>query len=248
MPSNFIVGLALWWLTILITGFGAALMGAHSGEFAIALATVLGAIFTGCFVLGGAWFAWKSVQAGINEKDNADREKFRRAVTAELLNFSVSIVKMASEWNARACANAAAVPTGPAGWPVLTRPHVYEALVPTIGLIEGWPAAAVISFYGNVLDINELSKEAMQGRATVGINVGKIAERFQAMAFYLAESLDGLNPDEAFSIGNHNNLTRLVTPSGATVAATGQEPATLQELLRVLGGRPVRNGSRAAGD
>lgn len=245
MPSNFIVGLALWWFTILVTGFGAALMGAHSGEIAIALATFLGAIVTGCFILGGAWFAWKSIQAGIDAKDNADREKFRRAVTAELLTYSPVIVEMASGWNVRARADAAAVPTDPAGWPVLPRPRVYEALVSTIGLIEGWPAAAVISFYGGVLDLNEMSTEAMHGRPTVGINVGKIAKRFHAMAVYLADSLDGLNPDQPFPIGDHNPTT-LVTPNGATVTATGQAPVTLQELLRVLGGKPARNVARAA--
>jgi hypothetical protein len=246
MPSNVFVGLALWWLTILVTGFGAAIMSAHAGEIAIALATFLGAIVTGCFVLAAAWFAWKSVQAGIDAQETADRKKFKLAVTAELLTFSTSINKAASFWNARARANAAAIPVGPAGWPVLTRPRVYETLVPMIGLIEGWAAASVIGFYGNVLDLNELSNEAMQGRATIGANAGSIAERFQTMAVYLAESLDGLNSDRAFPIGDQD-LTALITPSGATVAATGQAPTSLQQLLRVLGGKPARRPVQAAG-
>jgi hypothetical protein len=247
MPSNFLVGLCLWWLTILLTGFGAALMGSHSGEIAIALATVLGAIITGCFVLAAAWLAWKSVQAGIDAQENADRKKFKLAVTAELLTFSTSIIKAASDWNARAHQNAAAIPASPAGWPVLTRPHVYETLVSLIGLIEGWAASAVIGFYGNVLDLNELSKEAMQGRPTVGTNAGTIAGRFQTMAVYLADSLDGLNSDRAFPIIGHD-LTALVTPNAATVAATGQAPTSLQELLRVLGGQPARRAPQAAAE
>lgn len=105
-----------------------------------------------------------------------------------------------------------------------------------IGLVEGWAASAVIGFYGNVLDLNELSREAMRERPTVGANYGTIARRFQTMATYLADSLDGLNPNRAFPIVGHD-LTELVTPNGSTIAGSGPVPTSLQELLRVLGGR-----------
>jgi hypothetical protein len=208
-------------------------MGSHSGEIATALATILGAIITGCFVLAAAWLAWKSVQAGIDAQEGADRRKFQLAVTAELLVFSEQIIRAASIWNTPARQNPVALP---AFWPTLIRPHVYETLVSSIGLVEGWVASSVIAFYGNVLDLNELSAEAMRGRPTVGENVGTIAQRFQRMAINLAAALDGLNSNRVFPIVGHD-LTALVTPNGTTVAATGQAPTSLQELLRALGGQ-----------
>src|ERR1700682_93066 len=208
MPSNFLVGLALWWFAVLFVGFGAALMGSQSGEIAIALATIIGAIITGSFVLAAAWVAWKTVQAGIDAQENADRKKFKLALTAELLVFLSTVIPAASTWNNLALQNAAAAPRT---WPTLNRPRVFETLVSSIGLVDGPTAAALISFYGNVLDLNELSQEAMQGRLSVGETVGKIAGRFQTMAVYLADSLDGLNPVRAFPIVGHD-LTTLVTP------------------------------------
>ncbi len=200
-------------------------------------ATILGATITGCFVLAAAWLAWKSVQAGIDAQENADRQKFKLALTAELLVFSSPVIAAASVWNDLARDYAAQTPTN---WPTLNRPRVFEALVSLIGLVEGPTAAALIGFYGNVLDLNELSQEAIQGRQSVGETVGKVAGRFQAMAQYLAASLDGLNQDRAFPIVGQD-LTTLVTPSGVTVASAGQAPTSLQQLLRTIGGRPAQN-------
>ena len=42
LNSNFVKGLGLWLITILLTGFGAALMGSTAGEIAGAVGTVVG--------------------------------------------------------------------------------------------------------------------------------------------------------------------------------------------------------------
>lgn len=205
----------------------------------MALATVIGAIITGGFVLAGAVIAWRSVQKKVDAQQNADRDKFKLAVTAELLVFSEQIPNAASTWNALARQNPAAPPPS---WPVLIHPHVYLTLMSSIGLIEGWVASSLVAFYGNVLDLNELSAEAMRGRPTAATNVGTIAGRFQRMAVNMAAALDGLNSDRNFPIMGHD-LTVLITPNGTTVAATGQAPTSLQELLRVLGGAPARRAT-----
>ena len=155
-------------------------MGSDAGEIARALAPVVGSFITGGFVLVAAMIAWKGIQSKIEAEQDADRRQFPLAVTAELLTFSTIIVQATSDWNARAHENPASVPLM---WPTLNRPRVYEALVDRIGLVEGWAASAaasaVIGFYGNVLDLNELSQEAMRERPTVGANYGTIARRFQ---------------------------------------------------------------------
>jgi hypothetical protein len=231
--SNLLTGVALWGFAVSLAGFGAALMGSDAGEIARALAPIVGSFVAGGFVLVAAMIAWKSVQLRIDAEEQADKRKFQLAVTAELVVFSTSIIHAVSAWNVRAHQNPASAPPF---WPTLPRPHVYIALVSRIGLLEGWVASAVIGFYGNVLDLIDLSEEAMRGRPTPGENVGTIAKRFQAMANYLADSLEGLNSNRAFPIVGHD-LTALVTPNGPTIAGSGAVPTSLQDLLRVLGGR-----------
>ena len=217
--QHFLIWLGLWWLVILLVGFGAALMGSSAGDIARALAPVVASIIGGGFVLTAALIAWKSVQAKINAEQHADQEKFQLAITAELLVFSSTVMKAASDWNQRAHQTPAAGIPQRSGWPKLNHPHLYLALVSHIGLIEGWAASAVISFYGNVLDLNEMSTEAMQDRPTIGENIGTIARRFQTMAMYLADALDGLNANRVFPIVGHDPST-LIAPNGAPVTST----------------------------
>jgi hypothetical protein len=231
---NVLAGIALFIGASLFAGFLAALMGSNSAEVARALAPVVAAIIGGGFVLTATLIAWRSVQKKIDAEEDADRRKFQLAVTAELLVFSSPIIRATSDWNARAHQNSASIPER---WPKLNRPHVYEALVDRIGLLDDWVASTVIGFYGNVLDLNELSEEAMHDRPTVGANHGTIAGRFQDMANGLALALDGLRPNRPFPIVGHD-LNALVTPNGATVAGSGTAPTTLQGLLRALGGQP----------
>jgi len=114
------------------------------------------------------------------------------------------------------------------------RPRVYEALLPQIGLLDGWVAAAVISFYGQVLDLNELSAEAMRERPTSAENNSTIAKRFQTMAKYLADSLDGLNSDRQFPM-TRADVHMLREPNG-TMIGYSPRPKSLQEVLYTLAG------------
>jgi hypothetical protein len=93
----------------------------------------------------------------------------------------------------------------------------------------------VIAFYGALLDLREMSTEAMHGRATLDVNARAIAERFRHMALNLADALDGLGKDRPFL---HSQDTRkLFMPNGESVASIKPLPRTLQELLRAVGGQ-----------
>jgi hypothetical protein len=219
--SNGIVGLCLWRLAIVLTGFGAAIMSAE--QVLTALTGIVGVIVGGGFTLLAS-----SVTA--NRQERAERRKFEQAVTAELLVFLSPVIRAVSDWNGRARQSPTAALTR---WPTLPRPRAYDALVSSIGLVEGWAAAAVIAFYGNVLDLNDMAAEGMQGRITLDVNVGTIAQRFRDIANNLADALDGLNRGRAFRIVGHD-LTALAMPSGPTVASAERPPANLQALLRAL--------------
>jgi hypothetical protein len=171
-------------------------------------------------------------------------DAFKPALTAELLVLSDPVLKGASTWNARAHRQANEVPS-PEGWPVLPPAVVYEALVSKIGLLEGPVATAVIAFYGSLLDLRVMSTEAMHGRTTLEVNNGEFARRFQVMANYLADALDGLNEERPF---RHLFDTRsLVTPSGVRASSIEPLPTTLQALLRALGGwTPQADATRSA--
>ena len=183
--------------------------------------------------------AWKSVQAKINAEQHVDKLKFQLAITAELVVFQSPLIKATSIFNQRAHENSTAEIPQRAGWPKLPHPHAYLALVSHIGLLEGPTASAVIAFYGNLLDLNEMSTEAMQDRPTIGENIGTIAKRFQDMAMCLAASLDGLNSNRPFPIVGHDPAT-LIAPNGATVASAERAPTSLQELLRTISGHAAQ--------
>jgi len=232
---NVFFGVWLWSLAVVFSGYGAALMTAD--QIIGPLATVAAALFTSTALIVGAVVAWRSVQARIDVEEIADQRRFRAAVTAELVTFSDPVVRAASDWNSRAHQNPNEVLI-PERWPVLPRSSVYEALVSRIGSVEGPVAAAVIAFYGEILDLREMSTEAMHGRATLDVNASTLAQRFQHMALNLADALDGLNENRSFL---HRYDTRtLFLPSGERVASFDPLPTTLQALLRAVGGRATQ--------
>jgi len=232
---NAFFGLWLWSLAVVFSGCGAALMTAD--QIVGPLATIAGAIITSTALLVAALFAWRSVQERIDAERREDRNRFQAAVTAELVTLSDPVIRATSNWNARAREAPNEVPPRER-WPVLPRPGVYEALVSRIGSLEGWIASAVIAFYGEVLDLREMSSEAMQGRPTFDVNASTLAKRFRDMALNLAYALDGLTENRPFL---HQFDTRtLFLPSGERVATLDPLPRTLQELLRAIGGRSAR--------
>jgi hypothetical protein len=235
---NVFFGLWLWSLAAFFSGCGAALMTAD--QIVGPLATIAAAIFTSTALLVAALLAWRSVQARIDLEEANDKRRFRSAVTAELVTFSDPVIRAASDWNARARNNPNEVPA-PERWPVLPRPSVYEALVSRIGSIEDRVAFSVIAFYGQVLDLREISTEAMHDRATHDVNVSTLARRFQHMALTLADAIDGLSGNHPFP--NTHDTRTLFTPIGLAVATIPFPlpitPLTIQTVLRLLGGRPI---------
>lgn len=89
--SNFLAGLGVLLLALLLAGFGAALVSLAAGDIARALSPIVAAIIGGGFVLTAALIAWKSVDKKIHAEENADRRKFQLAVTAELLCFRLPL-------------------------------------------------------------------------------------------------------------------------------------------------------------
>ena len=90
---------------------------------------------------------------------------------------------------------------------------------------------AVITFFGNVLELNEITAETFQGRPTKDFNNAAIAERFRMMALNLEQALDGLNSCERFRIAEDYDLTQLFTPSGIAVAQMKQPPRLYKDCL-----------------
>jgi hypothetical protein len=237
LHSNFIRGVGLWLLTALLTSFGAAIMSSTTGDIASALGTVVASVIGGGFVMTAALVAWKSVQMQIGaqaaaeeRKQEATKQLLKTALTAELLAYSSHIIEATSVWNQRA-QNVARPLTE---FPTLMRPRVYDAVLPHLGLLDGWAATAVISFYGYLLDLNDLSSEAMQGRLTLQETSERMAKRFQSMAKYLADSLDGLNTDRQFPI-TVPDVTALHLPDGQRINLA-LRPRSVQHLLYALAG------------
>jgi hypothetical protein len=228
---------------VIVIAFFLALTEAHAGEIATALATVIG----GAFVLAGAAVAWKGVQDQIalqrsieSDKHSRAKRELENALTAELLVLSRSIIDATSMWNVRGLKN----PTDtPQYYPKLVQPRVYLGAIPQLGLLEeGWPAMAVITFFGNVLELNDIADETLRGRPSIGESNARIAERFRMMALNLEQALDGLNADRKFPL-IEVGLDALLTPLGTPVSQVDPPVSGLQSLLAALGGRPPLRGA-----
>ena len=164
-------------------------------------ATLLGAISTliaGGFVIIGAVIAWRSVQQQILSAERieaarrtAETSALEEGFKAELLVFSRGVIQATSAWNQRASQS----PTAAANrqFPVLIEPLYYHANIGEIGALRHkWVAGALIGFYGNLLELNTQSKEALSGVPTVNATNQSVAVRLQLMAANLSQALDGL--------------------------------------------------------
>ena len=201
-------------------------------------------LVSGLIVLIAAIIAWLAVRREIAAQGKIEanrliheRRVLETGLTAELLMFSNSVVEATSQWNVRALQS----PRAPVdAWPIFVAPHIYLAQLAKIGLLsEGWPAAATITFFGILIDLNELASEPISGPSTVGEDVGRVANRLQVMALNLAQALDGLNADRQFPISPTINLDRLRAPDGAAIGDDIPSPASLQALLIRLGSQPL---------
>jgi hypothetical protein len=187
--------------------------------------------------------AWRSVQNQIASQRETearrlqhDRKILETGLTAELLCYAASLVDATSRWNLRA----RDAPEGPISqWPQFLNPRFYEAVIGRIGLVhEPWVAGALIGFYGNLLELNDMAMEPISGPPTVGENTGSIARRLQKMAINLAQALDGLNADKQFAVPPEIDLQQLVAADGSVIGNDAAPPMSLQALLLRLGGQP----------
>ena len=198
-------------------------------------ATLLGAISTfvaGSFVIIGAWIAWRSVQRQIlsAERIEAARQSVETSALeegfkAELLVFSRGVIYATSVWNHRAAKS----PTAAADthFPLLIEPMYYQANIGKIGgLRQKWVAGALIGFYGNLLELNTQSKEALSGTPTVNATNQSVAARLQLMASNLSQALDGLNDDKKFNIQPEIQLDQLYMPDGTLVSLSRPIPTS----------------------
>jgi hypothetical protein len=224
-------------------------------------ATFLGAIATflaGVFVIIAAIIAWRSVQRQITSAENIETSRregeeriegrrreselstIEAGFSAELVVYSRGVIEAVSIWNRRAQAS----PDEPVKqWPVLQDPLYYRTNIAKIGLLrQPWIPMALISFYANLLELNEQAKESLAGRPTVNVTDRSVAARLRIMASNLAQALDGLNNDKKFPMLPEIQLDQLLMPNGQTLSQANPAPTSLQDVLLRLAGitPPVR--------
>lgn len=208
-------------------------------------ATVLGAAATllaGSFVLIGAIIAWKSVQRQIHSAEGIEKARQNKEIsaieagfTAEMLVYSRGVIEAASIWNQRA-KEAPKEPVRTA-WPVLQDPLFYSANISRIGILpQPWVMGGIISFYTNVLELNDQARETMAGRPTVNATSESVAARLRLMAANLSQVLDGLNADKKFPLQPEIQREKLFMPNGLTLSEATVIPKTLQDVLLRLAG------------
>jgi hypothetical protein len=168
--------------------FSVAELAHHLWRMPEGFATLLGAgstLVAGTFVIVGAAIAWRGVRNQIQSAENleaarraAETNALEEGFKAELIVFSRGVSNAASVWNQRA----AQAPAAPADrqFPILIEPLYYQANIGKIGgLRHSWVAGALIGFYGNLLELNTQSKEAMAGIPTVNATNQRVARRWR---------------------------------------------------------------------
>jgi hypothetical protein len=84
---------------------------------------------------------------------------------------------------------------------------------------------------GNLLELNDQSREALAGRPTHDVTSQSIAARLQLMAANLSQALDGLNADRKFGIPSDFKVELLCDPNGKLLYESADLPENLQDLL-----------------
>jgi hypothetical protein len=106
-------------------------------------------------------------------------------------------------------------------------------------LREGWLVAAIITFYGNALEHNEIADANDRGLPVVETSE-TIAARFRMMSANLAEALDELNHNRPFPLTH--DLRALFGPTGNRLSDERPPLKNQQDVLRALAGRPLTPG------
>jgi hypothetical protein len=207
--------------------------------FLVALATLL----AGSFVIGAAILAWRSVQQQIHSAENIEKTRRDHEITAveigfkaELLVYSRAVIEATSKWNLRASQpNSFPQNWEITEWPIFTDPLYYKESIGKIGVIrEQWVGGALIGFYGNLLELNDQSRESLAGRPTHDVTSQSIAARLQLMAANLSQALDGLNADRKIGIPSDIKVELLCDPNGKWLCESADLPKNLQDVLLKL--------------
>jgi hypothetical protein len=216
-------------------------------------ATLLGAFTTfiaGVCVLLGARLAWKSVQTQIHSSEKIEDARHQKEIlaivsgfTAEMLVYSRAIIQAASIWNQRAKENPDQLVR--TNFPIFQDPLFYRASLIKIGLLpQPWVIAGIITFYINILELNDQSREALAGRPTVNATSESIAARLHIIAATLSQVLDGLNADKKFPIFAEIQINKLYMPDGCILSKAEFIPENLQDvLLRIAGIYSIPNSA-----
>ena len=199
-------------------------------------------LLAGSFVLIGAIVAWKSVQRQIHSAEGIEKARLNKEIsaleagfTAEMLAYSRGVIEATSLWNRRA-KDAPQEPVRTA-WPVLQDPLFYRANISKIGVLpQPWVMGGIISFYANLLELNDQARETMAGRQTVNTTSESIAARLRLMASNLSQVLDGLNADKKFPLTPEIQLENLFMRNGQPLSKATVVPKTLQDVLLRLAG------------
>jgi hypothetical protein len=172
------------------------------------------------------------------ERDRREHEgsSIGAGFRSELLVLSLSVIEAASLWNLR---ESRSPDSGPiTGWPIFSDPLYYRTNIGKIGMLrEGWIGGALIGFYGNLLELNDQTREAVAGHLTVNVTSQSIAERLRVMASNLSQALDGLNNDQKIAVPADIDLNLLCAPKGKIFANSASLPNNLQDVLLKLAGQ-----------
>lgn len=194
-------------------------------------------LIAGFCALLAATVAYRAVSNQIHAQEKIERERAiaeRKSVEigllAELLGYSRSIIQATSRWNLRSVQEAA-IPGGYGHpWPRFVPPVVYHAVVSKIGLlVEGWPAAAIIGFFANLTQLNEMASEASGPPST-----DEMAASLRLMASNLSDALDGLNQDREIPLPKEIDLADMFDATGQIIADDSNPPKNIQALLKRL--------------
>ncbi len=200
-------------------------------------------LLAGSGALVAGTLAWLGIrdQIGAQAKSEArraeqEREELKSALTSELIVFSAALVIATSNWNAVAHSQPNAnIPA----FPLFPDPLVYRATVKMLGKLGmSWPVLSIITFYGNLLDMNDMSREHSAGRPTLGQTPSVVARKLGIMCSNLAEAISGLNEEREYPISPELSWPTLVVPGGQQLQTQPlPHPRTLQGVLFRLAGR-----------
>jgi hypothetical protein len=193
----------------------------------------------GLCAIGAGWLGFRAINRQIAAQRTSEKRRreesrlaLEAALIAELKCYTTSIAEKTSEMNCQAHLDPKRrIRAGP-----LASPVVFTALVRKIGLISDRRLVyALVAFYGNVQQINEIASEGDDSIETCE----SVAERLRMMAGNLAQALNRLSSREQLPIPEFLAVEPLYGKDGRPLDLDNPTTLTIQQLLlRLAGLRP----------